>query len=222
MNRREILTIPNAITGVRALGIPLFLYAYLALENTGLALGILILGAVSDYFDGKVARLLNQESALGAMLDPTIDRLYIAATVIALVAKDVVPLWVLALLISRDIWMTFVLAIKKSKGFGVFEVTFLGKAATFNLLYAFPFLLVAGESGIAQIFFIAGWGFAIWGIAYIAIEHVAHKSKLIEFYIYCGLLVTVILVLIANQSFVPLTASVALTAQNVTPPPCLE
>ena len=92
MNRREILTIPNAITGVRALGIPLFLYAYLALENTGLALGILILGAVSDYFDGKVARLLNQESALGAMLDPTIDRLYIAATVIALVAKDVVPL----------------------------------------------------------------------------------------------------------------------------------
>ena len=164
MNRREILTIPNAITGVRALGIPLFLYAYLALENTGLALAILILGAVSDYFDGKVARLLNQESALGAMLDPTIDRLYIAATVIALVAKDVVPLWVLALLISRDIWMTFVLAIKKSKGFGVFEVTFLGKAATFNLLYAFPFLLVAGESGMAQIFFIAGWGFAIWGI----------------------------------------------------------
>ena len=136
MNRREILTIPNAITGVRALGIPLFLYAYLALENTGLALAILILGAVSDYFDGKVARLLNQESALGAMLDPTIDRLYIAATVIALVAKDVVPLWVLALLISRDIWMTFVLAIKKSKGFGVFEVTFLGKAATFNLLYS--------------------------------------------------------------------------------------
>ena len=165
INQSEILTIPNAITGVRALGIPFFLYAYLAMENTGLALAILVVGAVSDYFDGKVARRLNQESALGAMLDPTIDRLYIAATVIALVVKDVVPIWVLIVLISRDIWMTLVLGLKKSRGTGVFKVTFLGKAATFNLLYAFPFLLVAGDSGLAQIFFIAGWGFAIWGIA---------------------------------------------------------
>ena len=163
-SRREILTIPNAITGVRALGIPLFLYAYLALENSGLALGILIVGAASDYFDGKVARALNQESALGAMLDPTIDRLYIAATVIGLVVKDVVPLWLLIVLLTRDLWMALVLAIKKARGSGVFEVTFLGKAATFNLLYAFPFLLVAGDSGIGQYFFIAGWGFAIWGV----------------------------------------------------------
>ena len=165
LRRGEILTIPNAITGVRALGIPLFLWAYLSVENTGLALTILVIGAVSYYFDGKVARLLNQESALGAALDPTIDRLYIAATVIALVIKEVVPLWLLILLISRDLWMVVVLAIKKSRGSGVFEVTFLGKAATFNLLYAFPFLLVAGDSGIGEIFFIAGWGFAIWGIA---------------------------------------------------------
>ena len=165
LDRGEIRTIPNAITGVRALGIPLFLWAYLGVENTGLALTILVIGAVSDYFDGKVARRLNQESVLGAMLDPLIDRLYIAATVIALVVKEVIPLWLLILLISRDLWMALVLAIKKSRGSGVFEVTFLGKAATFNLLYAFPFLLVAGDSGVGEIFFIAGWGFAIWGIA---------------------------------------------------------
>jgi len=165
LDRGEILTIPNAITGVRALGIPLFLWAYLGVENTGLALAILVIGAVSDYFDGKVARRLNQESVLGAMLDPLIDRLYIAATVIALVVKEVIPLWLLILLISRDLWMALVLAIKKSRGSGVFEVTFLGKAATFNLLYAFPFLLVAGDSWVGEIFFIAGWGFAIWGIA---------------------------------------------------------
>lgn len=164
-SRKEIFTIPNGITGVRALGIPLFLIAYLVAENTGLALIILTIGALSDYFDGKVARRLNQESKLGAMLDPTIDRLYIAATVIALVVRDVIPLWLLLVLIGRDIWMTLLLAIKKNRGTGVFEVTFLGKAATFNLLYAFPFLLVAGESGFGQIFFVAGWGFAIWGIA---------------------------------------------------------
>jgi len=164
-SRDEILTIPNAITGIRALGIPLFLYSYLGLENTGLAFAVLTIGALTDYLDGKVARYLKQESALGAMLDPTIDRLYIAATVIALVVREEIPWWLLILLLSRDLWMTLVLAVKKAQGSGVFEVTFLGKAATFNLLYAFPFLLLAGDTGIGQVFFIAGWGFAIWGVA---------------------------------------------------------
>lgn len=162
--RSEILTIPNAITGVRALGIPCFLYAYLTKDNVPMALIILTIGAVSDYVDGKVARALKQESVLGAMLDPAIDRAYIAATVIALVVKDVVPLWLLLILIGRDLWLAFVLLIKKRRGTGVFEVTFLGKAATFNLLYAFPFLLVSGQSGAGRVFLIGGWGFAIWGL----------------------------------------------------------
>jgi len=163
-SRKEILTIPNGITGIRALAIPFFLWAYISLDNVLLALVILTIGAVSDYVDGKVARALNQESALGAMLDPAIDRAYIAATVIALVIKDVVPLWMLLLLIGRDLWLALILAIKRRRGTGVFEVIFLGKTATFNLLYAFPFLLVAGDSGLGQIFFISGWGFAIWGL----------------------------------------------------------
>jgi cardiolipin synthase len=163
-SRQKVLTIPNAITGVRALGIPFFLWAYLSLDNVPLALIILTIGAITDYVDGKVARALNQESELGAMLDPAIDRAYIAATVIALVINDVVPIWLLLILVGRDLWLAFVLLIKKSRGTGVFEVTFLGKAATFNLLYAFPFLLVAGDSGIGRAFFISGWGFAIWGL----------------------------------------------------------
>ena len=163
-SRKEILTIPNGITGIRALAIPSFLWAYISLDNVLLALVILTVGAVSDYVDGKVARALNQESALGAMLDPAIDRAYIAATVIALVIKDVVPLWMLLLLIGRDLWLALILAIKRRRGTGVFEVSFLGKTATFNLLYAFPFLLVAGDSRIGQVFFIGGWGFAIWGL----------------------------------------------------------
>ena len=163
-SRKEVLTIPNGITGIRALAIPFFLWAYISLDNVLLALVILTVGAISDYVDGKVARALNQESALGAMLDPAIDRAYIAATVIALVIKDVVPLWMLLLLIGRDLWLALILAIKRRRGTGVFEVSFLGKTATFNLLYAFPFLLVAGDSGIGQVFFIGGWGFAIWGL----------------------------------------------------------
>jgi cardiolipin synthase len=163
-SRKDILTIPNGITGIRALAIPFFLWAYISLDNVLLALVILTVGAISDYVDGKVARALNQESALGAMLDPAIDRAYIAATVIALVIKDVVPFWMLLLLIGRDLWLALILVIKRRQGTGVFEVSFLGKTATFNLLYAFPFLLVAGDSGIGQVFFIGGWGFAIWGL----------------------------------------------------------
>jgi len=139
-SRKEVLTIPNAITGIRALGIPLFLYVYLALENSGLALTILIIGAMSDYFDGKVARRLNQESALGALLDPTIDRLYIAATVIALVVNNVVPLWLLLLLISRDIWMVLILAVKKSRGSGVLRLPFLERRRPSIFFTPFRFL----------------------------------------------------------------------------------
>ncbi|MSZ69547.1 MAG: CDP-diacylglycerol--glycerol-3-phosphate 3-phosphatidyltransferase [Actinobacteria bacterium] len=159
-----MMTIPNAITGVRALGIPLFLWCYLSLDNVALSLVVLVVGALSDYFDGKVARALHQESKLGAMLDPTIDRAYIAATVIALVINEVVPFWLLVSLVGRDLWVALALLVKRRNGSGVFEVTFLGKAATFNLLYAFPFLLVAGESGLGRIFLIVGWTFAIWGV----------------------------------------------------------
>jgi len=163
-SRSEIFTLPNAITGVRALGIPLFLWSYLSLNNIALAFTILLIGALSDYFDGKIARALNQESALGAILDPAIDRAYIAATVIALVAKEIVPLWLLILLIGRDFLMGLILLVKRSQGTGVFEVTFLGKAATFNLLYAFPFLLLTGDGGVGRACFVIGWAFAIWGV----------------------------------------------------------
>lgn len=184
--RSEFFTLPNAITGVRALGIPIFLYTYLVLNNVALSLIVLVVGAVSDYFDGKVARLLNQETALGAALDPAIDRAYILATILALLIKEKIPWWLVLVLIGRDLWLAALLLIRRALKQGVFEVTFLGKAATFNLLYAFPFFLVAGDSGLSGIFTIAGWTFAIWGVGlylitgaqytYIALREIAHKD----------------------------------------------
>ena len=184
--RSEFFTLPNAITGVRALGIPIFLYTYLVLNNVALSLIVLVVGAVSDYFDGKVARLLNQETALGAALDPAIDRAYILATILALLIKEKIPWWLVLVLIGRDLWLAALLLIRRALKQGVFEVTFLGKAATFNLLYAFPFFLVTGDSGLSSIFTIAGWTFAIWGVGlylitgaqytYIALREIAHKD----------------------------------------------
>lgn len=160
----KVLTIPNGLTLVRALGIPLFLWLFLRQHSVGWSFIVLTLGAITDYFDGKVARWLNQESALGAAMDPTIDRAYIAATVIAMAIRDFIPWWLVGLLVARDVYMAALVAYKKTRTGQIFEVTFLGKAATFNLLYAFPFLLLSDDHGLGRFANILGWSFAIWGI----------------------------------------------------------
>jgi len=162
----RILTIPNALSFLRALGIPLLIWLILVKEFDGWAIFVLTIAGISDYADGKIARAFNQSSKLGAMLDPAVDRLYIAATLIALAIRDVVPLWILVLLVARDLLLATTLPALYKIGHGPMEVTFLGKAATFNLLYAFPFLLLAsGDSILARFADSLAWAFAGWGVA---------------------------------------------------------
>lgn len=161
----RILTIPNVLSFLRALGIPLLLWLMLVKEFDGWAIFVLAIAGISDYADGKIARAFNQSSKLGAMLDPAVDRLYIAATLIALTVRDVIPLWILLLLIARDLLLATTLPSLYKIGHGPMEVTFLGKAATFNLLYAFPFLLLAsGDSILARFADSLAWAFAGWGL----------------------------------------------------------
>lgn len=160
-----MLTIPNALTFLRFLGIPLFIALALNRNADGWAILVLMIGGATDYFDGKLARALNQESRFGEIADPTIDRLYIAATIIVLFIRDAIPLWLIVLLVARDIFMAAVALRLQLKGFAPLKVTYLGKAATFNLLYAFPFLLLAlSDSWYGTLAFIFGWAFAIWGV----------------------------------------------------------
>jgi len=162
--KSEIWTIPNGLTAIRALGVPIFLYLLLAKNLIGWSFFVLVLGACTDYLDGKVARWLHQESKLGAAMDPTIDRIYIAATVIALAIKSLIPLWLVVILAARDIYMLCLVGFYRKRSGKVFEVTFLGKAATFNLLYAFPFLLLNSRSILGKIEHVAGWSFGLWGL----------------------------------------------------------
>ena len=160
-----ILTWPNALTGLRALGIPLFIYLALGPEADAWAIAVLAVGGATDYFDGKLARALNQESKFGEIADPTIDRLYIAATLVVLYIRDAIPLWLIAILVARDLFMAGVALVLQLKGYQPLKVTYLGKAATFNLLYAFPFLLLAlSDTWYGTAAFIFGWAFAIWGV----------------------------------------------------------
>ena len=161
-----MLTIPNALTFLRLLGIPLFIWLALDQRADGSAILVLMIGGATDYFDGKLARALNQESRFGEIADPTIDRLYIAATIIVLYIRDAIPLWVILILVARDVSMAFLALVIQMRGLPTLQVTYLGKAATFNLLYAFPFLLLAlNTNWYGTVAFICGWAFTGWGVA---------------------------------------------------------
>jgi cardiolipin synthase len=110
---------------------------------------------------------LKQESRLGELMDPAVDRLYIITVLIAMYVTEVLPIWVLALIAIRDISLGLLLILMKSQGIPPFVVTYLGKAATFNLLYALPLLLLTKSSSgvLADTAYVFGWGFAGWGIA---------------------------------------------------------
>lgn len=159
------LTIPNALTILRGLGIPLFIYLALSLEADGWAILTLAVAGATDYFDGKLARAWNQTSKFGEFLDPAIDRLYINATLIVLYLRNAIPLWLIVILFSRDLILLFFALALQLKHQPPLKVSYLGKAATFNLLYAFPLLLLAlVDSWYGTLAFIAGWSFTIWGL----------------------------------------------------------
>lgn len=161
----RVWTIPNLLSTLRLLGVPLFLWLVLVPEADGWALLVLAVSGFTDYLDGVLARRWNQITRLGQLLDPTADRLYIFSTVVALVLRDIVPLWFGALLVARDVFLLLMGPILRRYGLVALPVHFLGKAATFNLLYAFPLLLLGdGTATIGTLAKVFGWAFAIWGV----------------------------------------------------------
>ena len=162
----RVWTIPNLLSALRLLGVPLFLWLLLVPPyHDGWALVVLALSAVTDWADGKLARLLGQYSRLGELLDPAADRLYIFATLIAFVVRGILPWWVAVLLIGRDLVLAIGLRIVRRHGYVALPVHYLGKAATFCLLYAFPLLLLArADNPIANVALPFGIAFTIWGM----------------------------------------------------------
>ena len=164
VDTRRVLTIPNVISIVRLAGVPLFLWLILVPKADGLALLVLVLSGISDYADGYLARRLHQTSKVGEILDPVADRLYILSTVFGLAVRGLIPWWLAILLPARDLFLWGLVPFLRTRGYSALPVHFLGKAATANLLYAFPLLLLGDGDGVlptlAKVF---GWAFAIWG-----------------------------------------------------------
>ncbi len=159
----RVLTLPNVLSVLRLVGVPIFLWAILA-EHDVIALVTLMLSGLSDYLDGKIARRFGLESRLGQLLDPFADRLYIATTLLGLALRDIIPWWLVILLVGRELLLAAVLWWIRRYGHTGLPVHFVGKAATFNLLYAFPLLLLGdGTSTFAEWALPIGWAFAWWG-----------------------------------------------------------
>ncbi|MCU7825814.1 CDP-diacylglycerol--glycerol-3-phosphate 3-phosphatidyltransferase [Kitasatospora sp. DSM 101779] len=165
----RVLTIPNLLSMARLVGVPIFLWLILwpvfgGPENDGWAIVVLMLSGVSDYLDGKLARRWGQVSRLGQILDPAADRLYVLSTLVGLTWREILPLWVTIVLLARELFIGSLLPILNRHGYGPLQVSFLGKAATFNLMYAFPLLLLGnGESWLATVAEPVSWAFIWWG-----------------------------------------------------------
>jgi cardiolipin synthase len=159
-----VLTVPNALSAFRLLGVPLFLWLVLGPHADGWALVVLGASGVTDYLDGSIARRYGLITRVGQLLDPLADRFYTITTLFALTARHILPLYFTLILLARDVFMTGLLPLFRRRGYGPPPVTFMGKAATYNLLYAFPLLLLgAGHNTAATVSRPLGWAFALWG-----------------------------------------------------------
>jgi cardiolipin synthase len=159
----RILTIPNFLSLCRLAMVPVFL-VFIIVGADFAALIVLVISSVTDYLDGTIARKFQQVTRLGQLLDPAADRLFIFAALVGLVVRDIIPLWLLIVIVGRDFMLLVLGIILANHGYGPLPVHHLGKVATFALLFALPILMLGlAFHEINWITNPVGWAFALWG-----------------------------------------------------------
>lgn len=175
----RIWTIPNVISFIRLLGVPIFLYLLLGPEKDVAAVIVLAVGGTTDWVDGFVARRMNSVSRLGELLDPFADRLYILATLIAFVLRDIIPWWLAVIIVGRDLVLAPGVTLLRRHGYRPLNVSYVGKAATFCLLYAFPLLLIGSHDWpVSAVCRPIAWAFVIWGTALYLVSGATYAIQL--------------------------------------------
>ncbi|MEE6281018.1 CDP-alcohol phosphatidyltransferase family protein [Georgenia sp. MJ170] len=160
----RVWTVPNVISLVRLLLIPVFAWLIVA-EHDVLALVVLAVAGLTDWADGFIARRFNQASRLGRVLDPAADRLYIFAALIGLAYRDLIPWWLVIIIVARELVLAGTIPFLLRYGYGTLPVHMAGKTGTFCLMYAFPLLLLGAMPGaVGATAFVIGWAVALWGV----------------------------------------------------------
>jgi len=160
----RILTIPNLISFVRLLAIPLFWWVLLVRDDVALAAWIVFIVGWTDWVDGYLARRLNQVSELGRILDPVADRLLIASALVGGLIAGVLPPWFGWGLIGREALVGIVAVGLAARGGGAIEVRWLGKAATFSLYGAIPAFYLAAAGVLEELMLPVAWGLGVVGL----------------------------------------------------------
>lgn len=147
----RVVTLPNAVTGVRLLCVPLFVWLLFgAGRQTAAAILLAVLGA-TDWVDGFLARRLGQVSTLGKILDPLADRILVGTAVIAVAVQGAVPVWFAAATLSREVLVSGAVLWLAARGAARIDVLWVGKAGTFGLMFAYPAFLLANGSAAWQV-----------------------------------------------------------------------
>lgn len=160
----RVWTVPNVLSFVRLLGVPVVVWLILGPQADALAVIVLVLAGLTDWLDGYLARAWHQRSRIGQLLDPVADRLYILAIIASLAIRGIIPWWLVIVLAARDVMIAALVPLLHTRGYSSLPVHFLGKAATFCLLYAFPLVMLGEGAGTgALVARVVGWAFALWG-----------------------------------------------------------
>ena len=165
--RDRVVTVPNVLSVLRLALVPVFLYLLLVAHSNGWAVGVLMFSGFSDWADGKIARMVdNQSSRLGELLDPAVDRIYMLTVPLAFGFAHIVPWWIVITLIGRDAILAATLPLLRSRGVTALPVTYIGKGATFALMSGFPLILLGQWDALwSRVILACGWAFVIWGLA---------------------------------------------------------
>ncbi len=164
---KDALTWPNVITFLRLLCIPLFVWLLFGRENRAAAAWLLAGLGSTDWVDGWVARRFDQATELGALFDPTVDRLLFLVAIPSLLIDGSIPIVVAVLAVGREGLVAIAALVLGALGVPRFPVTWEGKTGTFLLMFAFPMFLGAESTlSYAPILYWLAWLFAVPGIGY--------------------------------------------------------
>jgi cardiolipin synthase len=161
----RILTVPNVITVIRLLCLPVFLWLLFHEENRVAAAWLLGALGATDFLDGYIARHFHQTSKLGKVLDPVADRVLLFTAIIAILYDGTVPVWFALAVLIRELLVTIATLVLAAMGAKRIDVTWYGKAGTFSNMFAFPLFLGShSTASYADVCGFLAWCFAIPGL----------------------------------------------------------
>jgi cardiolipin synthase len=174
----RILTVPNVITVARLAFLPVYLWLLLERDDRVTAAVLLAVLGATDFVDGYIARHFHQASRIGRILDPTVDRLLFFVGIGGIIAVGGAPLWFCVVVLVREVLVASVTVVLTLRGIPPVHVTWVGKAGTFGLMFAFP-LFLGGSADIehADLVTAAAWIAAVPGLALSLYSAVAYVPE---------------------------------------------